>query len=139
MREIVAAVAIRRPEIPVFLHSGEFPIYKPIDEDWSATIGKLLDGFPTTTFVLGHCGWNRPSAALRAALKHPNLYLETSWQPPRVLHRLCAVLGPRRFILGSDFPLFSMRRALRNCRVALTPEEFELVSERNARELLHGA
>lgn len=137
MHEIVAGIAEKRPELPLYMHTGEFPIYKPVDEDWSKTIGPLLSEFSNMRFVCGHCGWNRPAAALRAAMRHSNLWLETSWQPPRVIHRLAAALGPKRLLMGSDFPLFSMRRAIRNCKVALSPEDFELVSERNARALLY--
>jgi predicted TIM-barrel fold metal-dependent hydrolase len=86
--------------------------------------------------VCGHAGWDAPRAALRAALAHPNLYLETSWQPPRLIRRLCDILGPGRLLFGSDFPLFSQRRALRNVRAALAPDELARVTADNARRLL---
>jgi predicted TIM-barrel fold metal-dependent hydrolase len=134
--DIIARIADRRPELPIYLHTGTFPIYKPMEHDWPFGLNRLLTSFPTLRFVCGHCGWNRPSAALRAARRHANLFLETSWQPPQVLRRLCDALGPERLLLGSDYPLFSMRRAIRNCRTALTPAEFRSVSEENAHRLL---
>jgi predicted TIM-barrel fold metal-dependent hydrolase len=136
MRGIVSMIAELRPSLPIYMHAGEFPIYKPLDEDWAVAMDRFLDEFPTLTFICGHCGWNEPSAALRAARRHENLWLETSWQPPQVLKRLNQALGPRRLLMGSDYPLFSMRRAVRNCRLAFTPEEFSLVSETNAKELI---
>jgi len=125
-----------RAALPVYLHTGSFPIYQPSETPWPVALPRLLDAFPALTFVCGHAGWDAPRAALKAALAHPNLYLETSWQPPRLIRRLCDKLGPERLLFGSDFPLFSQRRALRNVRAALNAEEFALVTAGNARRLL---
>ena len=125
-----------RSHLPVYLHTGNFPIYRPADSPWEKALPRLLDEFPTVTFVCGHAGWDGPRAALRAALGHPNLYLETSWQPPHLIRRLCDKLGPERLLFGSDFPLFSQRRALRNVRLALNETELSLVTHENARRLL---
>lgn len=122
--------------LPVYLHTGNFPVYRPQESPWQSALPKLLATFPTLTFVCGHSGWDAPQAALKAALAHPNLFLETSWQPARLLRRLCDKLGPERLLFGSDFPLFSQRRALRNARAALTEAEFTLVAGQNAKKLL---
>ncbi len=129
-------VASEVSHLPVYLHTGNFPIYRPLNSPWASALPRLLNEFPTITFVCGHAGWDTPRAALKAALTHPNLYLETSWQPPRLIRRLCDKLGPERLLFGSDYPLFSQRRALRNVRTALTDEEFALVTAENARHLL---
>lgn len=125
-----------RSFLPVYLHTGDFPIYQPTASSWQTTLPALLGQFPNLTFVCGHSGWDAPRAALRAALAHPNLFLETSWQPPRLIRRLCDKLGPERLLFGSDFPLYSQRRALRNVRAALTEEEQSLVTGGSARRLL---
>lgn len=122
--------------LPVYLHTGNFPIYRPQETHWETALPRLLRDFPTLIFICGHAGWDAPRAALKAALAAPNLYLETSWQPPRLIRRLCDKLGPERLLFGSDFPLFSQRRALRNVRLALTDDEFALASYENARRLL---
>jgi len=135
--EILRALCRAGFRRPVYLHSGDYPIYKPQgSSDWATDLRNMVREFPSLRFVCGHCGWNRPAAALRIARKYENLWLETSWQPPRILRRLCDLLGPHRLVLGSDYPLFSMRRAVRNCRMVLTPREFEIVSEESARVLL---
>ena len=128
--------ASEKSYLPVYLHTGSFPIYRPLETPWPAALMRLLDTFPTLNFVCGHAGWDAPGAALRAALAHPHLYLETSWQPPRLLRRLCDKLGPERLLFGSDYPLFSQKRALRNARKAFTPAEFTLVTAGNAKRLL---
>jgi predicted TIM-barrel fold metal-dependent hydrolase len=125
-----------RPHLPVYLHTGNFPIYRPLDSPWEKALPRLLAAFPTLTFICGHAGWDAPRAALKAALGHPNLSLETSWQPPHLIRRLCDKVGPERLLFGSDFPLFSQRRALRNVRLALTDAELALVTCENAMRLL---
>jgi predicted TIM-barrel fold metal-dependent hydrolase len=134
--EILTVVQNMRPNLPVYLHTGQFPIYKPIGERWHIGLELLLNQFPGLRFICGHCGWNRPSLALRAAKRHSNLWLETSWQPPKVIRKLCDLLGPERLILGSDYPLYSMRRSIRNSKQLLTVAEFRQVSEDNARKIL---
>lgn len=134
MMEILAESP--KSSLPVYLHTGNFPIYRPLDQPWEKSLLALVSSFPTVTFVCGHAGWDHPTAALKAALKHPNLYLETSWQPPATIRRLCDKVGPERLLFGSDFPLFSQNRALRNVRAALVDEEYEMVVEKNARRLL---
>ena len=134
MLKILAASEVSH--LPVYLHTGNFPIYRLQDTPWQTALMRLLSAFPALTFVCGHAGWDAPQAALKAALAHPNLYLETSWQPSRLVRRLCDKLGPERLLFGSDYPLFSQRRALRNARVVLTDAEFKLVTSENARRLL---
>lgn len=122
--------------LPVYLHTGNFPIYRPLEKPWPSALHRLLSEFPALTLVCGHSGWDAPGAALGAARAYPNLYLETSWQPPRTLRRLCDTLGPQRLLFGSDYPLYSQKRALRNARAAFTDAEFALVAFENAKRLL---
>ena len=128
--------ASAQSHLPVYLHTGSFPIYRPLETPWPVALAHLLSEFPTLTLVCGHAGWDAPGAALKAAADHPNLYLETSWQPPRLLRRLCDLLGPERLLFGSDYPLYSQKRALRNARAAFTPAEFALIASGNAKRLL---
>ena len=128
--------ASSRAGLPVYLHTGSFPIYPRAEAPWPPALRRLLTEFPSLVFVCGHAGWDAPEAALEAALAHPNLFLETSWQPPRLLRRLCDRLGPERLLLGSDYPLFSQKRALKNARAAFTPDEFALIASGNAKLLL---
>jgi len=45
-------------------------------------------------------------------------------------------LGCTRLLFGSDYPLFSQKRALRNVETALSVVEFDMVTGENARRLL---
>ena len=122
--------------LPVYLHTGNFPIYRPLEAPWEEALPGLLSAFPRLTFVCGHAGWDAPDSALEAARAFSNLYLETSWQPPRLIRHLCDNLGPERLLFGSDYPLFSQRRALRNVRAALNDTEYAQVTAGNAQRLL---
>ena len=134
MLRILAASA--KSHLPIYLHTGSFPIYRPLDTPWPSALDRLLSEFPALTFVCGHSGWDAPGAALQAALAYPNLYLETSWQPPRTLRRLCDKLGPERLLFGSYYPLYSQKRALKNARAAFAKAEFALIASGNAKRLL---
>lgn len=125
-----------RRRLPVYLHTGNFPIYPPLESPWYRALPELVGGFPDVTFICGHAGWEDPAAALACAKKHENLLIETSWQPASAIRNLCDEIGPERLLFGSDYPLFSQKRALRNLRKALTLREFELVSNENGQDLL---
>ena len=71
-----------------------------------------------------------------AQLPSPHAGSGTSWQPASTIRRLCEKIGPERLLFGSDFPLFSQKRALQNVRAALVDEEYEMVVETNAKRLL---
>jgi predicted TIM-barrel fold metal-dependent hydrolase len=139
IREIIKKIAEKRPRMPIYIHAGEFPIFKTIDTNWEKSLTLLASEFSEQPFICGHSGWNKPSSSLRAALRNPNILLETSWQPAEVIRRLCLALGPSRLILGSDYPLYSMRRAIGNCRRALSPKEFIMVTSTNAKALIGGS
>jgi predicted TIM-barrel fold metal-dependent hydrolase len=128
--------ASERAGLPVYLHTGNFPIYRPQQMPWEDALPRLVSAFPQINFVCGHAGWDKPRVALRVALRCPNLYIETSWQPPELIRRLCDKIGPQRMLFGSDYPLYSQLRAIKNVRAALNDEEYALVTETNAERLL---
>jgi predicted TIM-barrel fold metal-dependent hydrolase len=134
MMEVLAASS--RSHLPVYLHTGNFPIYRPQVELWQDSLPKLAAAFPSITFVCGHSGWESPRSALKCSLHHSNIMLETSWQSWKLIRRLCDKLGPERLLFGSDFPLYSQTRALKNVRAALNNAEYEMVTHTNARRLL---
>ncbi len=138
--EILEELRVAGFRKPIFLHTGDYPIYAELENemDWVNELRAMVASFPMLTFVCGHSGWNRPGAVCRIAKHAPNLWLETSWQPPRVLRRICRMVGPERLVLGSDYPLSSQKRAIRNCRLAFSPREFEIVTEETPRALLAG-
>ena len=50
-----------RLHLPVYLHTGNFPIYEPLETPWHVALPRLLAEFPALTFVCGHSGWDAPA------------------------------------------------------------------------------
>ncbi len=126
-------------ELPVMIHTGHIPV-----EALSGLVGScdvpslepLIRAFPKCNIILSHIGWESWRKALKLAVKYPNVIVETSWQPARIIRRAVDAIGPRRVIFGSDFPLFQQWQAVREVRRALTEKEFEMVASLNALSLL---
>lgn len=125
--------------LPVIIHTGHIPVenLKGISGcNEISAIEPLIAEFPTVRFILAHIGWESWRAALDLAKRYSNAYVETSWQPARIIRRAVDALGANRVIFGSDFPLFSQSLALEQLRAALSPLEFAMVASTNAIRLL---
>ncbi len=107
---------------PVLIHAGEFDYY--VVKDGYAPYGdtlrfeKLVSAFPGVPFILGHMGLYYPEKALALAGRHDNVYLETSFQPVRVVKKALEVAGRERVMFGSDWPESDSRYALGIARKA---------------------
>lgn len=68
-------------------------------------IEEIARGFPAVPVVLAHMGtvWN-VTAALRAAARTPNLYLDTSTAQLLEVRMAYDQLGPDRVLMGTDWP-----------------------------------
>jgi predicted TIM-barrel fold metal-dependent hydrolase len=129
--------------LPILIHTGHIPksaiagLARGCNE--LEFIEPLLAAFPRGRFVLAHIGWESWRQVLALAKKYKNTWVETSWQPARIIRRAVDALGPQRVIFGSDFPLFKQRLAYRQVDQALTTKELILVASVNARYLLEGS
>ncbi|MBX9666277.1 MAG: amidohydrolase family protein [Candidatus Obscuribacterales bacterium] len=125
--------------LPVAIHTGDIPIERITDQEACSelsVIAPLIRDFPKCKFILMHMGWESWRKAIGIAKKYPNVYLETSWQPARIIRRAVDNVGSERILFGSDFPLFQQWQALAEVRRALTEREFEQVAFKNAEQLL---
>ncbi len=133
----VAALA-QQYDLPIMIHTGHIPVRTlnfPGCNEITA-IEPLIQTFPQVKFVLAHIGWESWRHILNLAKQYPNTWVETSWQPAKVIRRAVDELGCERVLFGSDFPLFRQSLALNNVRKALTPREFVYVASTNAMHLL---
>lgn len=129
-------------ELPVAIHTGHIPIEGLPELSGCTEIGAvepLIRAFPKCQFVLNHIGWESWRAALKIANRYPNVMVETSWQPAKVMRRAVDSLGAHRVLFGSDYPMFQQWQALREIKRALSPKEFEMVASTNALRLLRMA
>ncbi|MDY6794990.1 MAG: amidohydrolase family protein [Actinomycetota bacterium] len=101
---------------PVQIHSGKFDYY--IVKDGYAPYGdtlrfeKLIAAFPQVPFILVHSGLFFPDKALELAGRYDNVYLETSFQPLKVVREALRVAGRERVLFGSDWPESNQKYAL---------------------------
>lgn len=97
--------------------------------------------YPNANFVAGHSG-NDPDArkeAIAAALKYPNVYLETcsTFRIPGVIEQLVNEGGADRVLFGSDIPLLDPRPQIGKILTArLSDEAKRLALGGNAARLL---
>ncbi|MBX9685956.1 MAG: amidohydrolase family protein [Candidatus Obscuribacterales bacterium] len=125
--------------LPVAIHTGDIPASALSELTTCSTVKELeplFKGFPSCRFIINHSGWESWRAAFDMATAYDNVFLETSWQPAKIIRRAVDKIGAGRVLFGSDFPMFQQWQALREVRRALTEKEFELVASRNGMELL---
>ncbi len=143
LRDTRASIALASDHgLPVAIHTGDIPIEQLTNQvacSDISVIAPIVQEFPNCTFILNHLGWESWRPAIKLAKACPNVYVETSWQPARIIRRAVDALGRDRILFGSDYPMFQPWQALRELRQALTESEFEMVAFRNADRLLKTA
>jgi predicted TIM-barrel fold metal-dependent hydrolase len=126
--------------IPIMFHAGHIPkstitgLTAGCEE--LSSIEPIIAAFPTGKFVLAHIGWELWREVLALAKKYPNVHVETSWQPARIIRRAVDELGPERVLFGSDFPIYKQNSALQQVEKALTAKELVYVTNVNAKRML---
>lgn len=107
---------------PVIAHTGEFHYF--VTPDPCSRYGdilrfeSLISAFPDIPFILGHSGLYYPEKAIELARRHDSVYLETSFQPLKVVKEALAVAGHDRVLFGSDWPESNQKHALSIARKA---------------------
>jgi uncharacterized protein len=112
---------------PVIAHTGEFDYY--VARDGYASFGdirrleKMITAFREVPFILGHTGLYYPERAIELARRYAHIFLETSFQPLRVVREALKVAGRERVMYGSDWPESDPKYALRIARKAAGEDE----------------
>lgn len=125
--------------LPVTFHTGDIPVHHLTNLMACSeipVIARIIRAFPNCTFILNHLGWESWRAAMQLAKECPNIYVETSWQPARIMRRAVGDIGRDRVIFGSDYPMFQQWQALREVKRAFRDDDLEAVTWSNARRLL---
>lgn len=111
---------------PVLFHSGYAWYYAKKEEQVNerpefGEIGPaipLIKAFPSTKFIAGHAGLAQVQEVIQMLAKYPNVYVDTSFQPPNVIQQLIDAFGPERVLYGSDWPWGGMGVAKRCVELA---------------------
>lgn len=130
--------------VPVLFHTGTFPFHWKEHEDRNfdervESIEGVMVRFPNLRVILGHTGWDQWRTAMELGRKYPNVILEASWQPERVIRAAIETVGVDRVLFGSDFPLFNQADALNTMYHALTRDKFRMVTYENPRRVIEEA
>lgn len=103
----------------------------------------FIAGFPQLTFVCAHWGGGLPFFALMPEVHKAlnNVFFDTAASPylysPRIYEQVVQLVGADKILFGSDYPLLSPGRLLKDIRSLGLPEETaQLILSGNARRLL---
>ncbi|MGH3160194.1 MAG: amidohydrolase family protein, partial [Streptosporangiaceae bacterium] len=124
--------------VPVLVHCGHAPFSLP----WQAE--RLAARYPQLKMVLGHMGHGTITyidAAIEAAERHPNIWLETSGMPmgPKIREAVTRV-GAARVMFGSDSPCHHpLAEQAKVLAAGLSEQELAWVLHRSAQVVLFPA
>jgi predicted TIM-barrel fold metal-dependent hydrolase len=113
--------AARRHGLPVIVHASE-PAGHQYPGKGQTTPGKLyrlIQHFPENVIVCAHWGGGLPFYCLMPEVPEvlKNVYFDTAASPllyrPEVFSAVARLAGSERILLGTDYPLVSHRRLLR--------------------------
>ena len=130
---------------PVTLHASE-PVGHQYPGKGVATPDKLyrlIENFPSNVIVCAHWGGGLPFYALMPEVPEvlSNVYFDSAASPflyqPEIFATVAGLVGAGKILLGTDYPLISHRRLLKQVREsALTQEQQGQVLGTNAARLL---
>ncbi len=125
---------------PVLIHTGEMPGCE------AATFEPIIEKNQDISFILAH---GRPFSQVPKLMNsYANVYVDTAFMPIENISSLCGLGFAQRVLWGTDVPIVkyyqpevnlvnyytSQLSLLRN---RLLPQDFELVTDTNSRDLFH--
>jgi hypothetical protein len=131
-----------RYNLPILFHSGRTAYYLPESKSESyahlENYTKLVGAFPKTKFILGHMGMFEARKAIDIAQVFQNVYVDTSFQPVKMVRHAVEKIGGERVLFGSDWPFGGQRYSLAIAMRASAGDEWlrERLLWRNAEELI---
>jgi len=129
---------LQERSLPVLVHTGH-PIFTL---PWS--VEELAVAFPGVKVIMGHMGHGNGmyiNAAINAAVRTPNVYLETSGMPMHTkIREAVERAGARKVLYGSDVPFHHPQVEMLKVRLSGLPADLvERVLDGNARALFFGS
>ena len=132
--------------LPVILHTGSVHVrflYKEPSQGRAEIFCQWYRNYPQTQFVLAHMNFHEPHIALDLCEEHPNLFVETSWQPAEIIGEAVRRIGAERVLFGTDWPLIGNnmlvgRQRMEDCVSTgmLNTKQAKLILGGNAAKLL---
>jgi uncharacterized protein len=85
--------------LPILFHTGTPPYSQP------AQVAQWARDYPDVKFIIGHFGKLLWLDAVRAAMEHANVFLETSGAQVSDIEIAVEILGEDRIVFGTDLPI----------------------------------
>jgi predicted TIM-barrel fold metal-dependent hydrolase len=137
--------SLRKHKLILLIHASE-----PVGDEYPGKgaitprrLYPLITSFPDVTIVGAHWGGGLPFYALMPEVKKAmkNVYFDTAASPflysPQIYHQVTQMVGDDRVLFGSDWPLLSPGRLLKEIRSLELPQETkDRLLAGNARRLL---
>jgi predicted TIM-barrel fold metal-dependent hydrolase len=135
-------------QLPVAIHTGiNYTVHQPIRNDSPLQVDQVACDFPDLTLIACHAGWPWTVEMVAVMRKHPNVYAEFGGLAPRyvleqntgweVMHRFMNSVLQDQVLFGTDWPTFTMDRALAEWRAGdLKPVVLDALTHGNAERLL---
>lgn len=132
----------------VALHSGiNYTTHRVMQNDHPCQLDQLACDFPDLIIVACHAGWPWVNELVAVMRKHPNVYADFGGLAPRyvgepdtgwgIMHRFMNSLLAQQVLFATDWPVFSVDRALSEWRnLGLKTQVLEALLGGNARRLL---
>ena len=131
--------------LPVIVHTGCLHlrlVYKEPEHGHAQIFEPWFREYPEVRFILAHMNFHEPDVAMDIACSHPNVWLETSWQPAETIGEAVRRIGPDRVLFGTDWPIVGNNlsiglRRVRECTQIgmITPQDEEKILGLNAAKL----
>ena len=125
VRTFEAVDAFAPHGLPVLFHCGICTYYHRADRDREVPdygavshAVRLVEEFPEVNFIAGHAGLDEVREVIEELAGFPNVWVDTSFQSPRVIRELIRAFGPEKVLFASDWPWGSMAAARRAVRIA---------------------
>ena len=136
---------VRKHKLILLIHASE-PVGHLYPGKGSVTPDMLypfITDFPDLTVVCAHWGGGLPFYALMPEVKQAmeNVYFDTAASPflynPRIYSQVIQLIGAEKILFGSDYPLLTQSRLLKEIDSAELPGETrKLILSGNAQRLL---
>lgn len=94
--------------LTVIIHTGcnySHILFKDPEQGQAQRYAPWFKKYRQTQFILAHMNYHEPNVAMDLAEEHPNVLLNTSWQPAEVIGEAVRRLGPEKVLFASDWPL----------------------------------
>jgi uncharacterized protein len=117
-------------DLPILFHTGRVTYYFGKDKKKESPdfgkielIEKLISNSKSrVNIVLGHAGMFEFDYVAEKMARHPNVFVDTTFQHPDRIRKLINAFGSERVLFGSDWPYADRQPAVHCVRLALKQE-----------------